>query len=141
MVAQEFQELAEVILSCFIKKPSNRQQMTRALWSHAKKDETVAPYLMYEVFSEFMTVARVEAVFDHLKNRSLGWDHPVFRKYQEQQEEYDRFLVEPPEVEEGVIQCRCGSRKTFSFSKQTRRADESATVFVRCAECNHSFRM
>jgi len=141
MVDKEFRELAEVVLSCFIKKPSNRKEMTRALWSLANKEETIAQYLMYEIFSEFMTVARVEAVFDHLKNKSLGWDHPVFHVYRDQQEEYDRFLVEPPEVEEGVIQCRCGSRKTFSFSKQTRRADESATVFVRCVECNHSFRM
>ncbi|NDF99366.1 MAG: transcription factor S, partial [Chitinophagia bacterium] len=36
---------------------------------------------------------------------------------------------------------RCHSKRTFSFSKQTRRSDESSTVFVRCAMCHHTYRM
>ena len=52
---------------------------------------------------------------------------------QQKMDEYDQFLVKPFEVEEGVLECnKCGSKKTFSYSKQTRAGDEATTVFATC---------
>ena len=150
----DFIKTADKILHHFIKKSGNRYKIAESLWKQAvttysdndncmfKNPEPYAMYLLYELSAEFATDPKVEDFIQRVKNKRSGWDHPVFRPFHHLQKEYDDFLLNPPEVEEGVIQChRCGSKKTFSFSKQTRRADESATVFVRCAECNKSFKM
>lgn len=140
--SDSFFDNAEVVLSTFVKKKENRQKLSNALWKLAKCNEAYATYLLYEIFTDYLVSPKVTDIFCNVKQRNIGWNHTFFKTFQKEQEEYDQFLVSPPEVEEGVIQCsRCGSKKTFSFSKQTRRADESATVFVRCAECGKSFRM
>ena len=59
----------------------------------------------------------------------------MFAELKRRQAELDEFLVNPFEVEEGVLECACGSRKTFSYQKQTRAADESATTFAQCVTC------
>jgi DNA-directed RNA polymerase subunit M/transcription elongation factor TFIIS len=39
-------------------------------------------------------------------------------------------------VAEGDLQCgKCGSKRIHRIEKQTRSADESATVFCHCSEC------
>ena len=53
--------------------------------------------------------------------------------------------VEPADEEEeetGSIQCRkCLSYNVQTFERQTRGADEPATIFAHCMKCNKSFRM
>ena len=45
------------------------------------------------------------------------------------------------EVSEGAFQCRkCGSRETIAVEKQLRAADEPATIFVTCVQCNNAWR-
>ena len=139
---KEFLENADIVLCSFLQKPTNRWNVAKTLWKNAGSDAEYANYLLYDVFAEYLVSPKVDDVFFSIRQNHIGWNHPVFQAFKKQQKEYDDFLTQPPEVEEGVIECsRCGSKKTFSFSKQTRRADESATVFVRCANCGKSFRM
>jgi DNA-directed RNA polymerase subunit M/transcription elongation factor TFIIS len=57
-------------------------------------------------------------------------------------DEIDDFLVNPFEVDEGVLDChKCGSNKTFSYTKQTRGGDESTTVFVVCSKCKSRWKI
>ena len=138
----DFLENAEIVLSSFIKKSQNRLNVAKALWKLSDENIEEANYLLYDVFAEYLVSPKLEDIFTSIRQNHIGWNHPVFQTFKEYQKEYDDFLTKPPELEEGVIECsRCGSKKTFSFSKQTRRADESATVFVRCANCGKSFRM
>ena len=138
----DFLENAEIVLSSFIKKPQNRLNIAKTLWKLSGEDIDDANYLLYDVFAEYLVSPKLDDIFTSIRQNHIGWNHPVFQTFKEYQREYDDFLTKPPELEEGVIECsRCGSKKTFSFSKQTRRADESATVFVRCANCGKSFRM
>lgn len=139
---KDFLENADTVLASFIKKQVNRVNTAKVLWKRAEGNPDYANYLLYEVFAEYLVSPKLEEVLGSIKSKTIGFSHPVFEEYKIQRMEYDTFLMNPPELEEGVIECtRCGSRKTFSFSKQTRRADESATVFVRCAQCGKSFRM
>jgi len=139
---QEYNEFSEIILASFIKKPTNRENITKALWKLSNKDVSYAKYLLYEIFADYMVSPKLDELFSNIQQNHLGWNHHDFQSLKKNQKEYDDFLMNPPQLEEGVIECsRCGSKKTFSFSKQTRRADESATVFVRCADCGKSFRM
>lgn len=139
---EEWQEICDMVLTSFITKETNRQNMTKALWSLSNKNLEEAKYLLFELLSDYLVKPRTNDLFRRIQKGELGWSHPELIAVQQRFQESDNFLINPPEVEEGVLQCnRCGSHKTFSFSKQTRRADESATVFVRCANCNHSFRL
>ncbi|GHV49493.1 hypothetical protein AGMMS49579_01350 [Spirochaetia bacterium] len=55
------------------------------------------------------------------------------------EEEEIEYLECPPIIEEGVLKCKCGSSKVYSFSKQTRRCDESTTVFALCYVCKNKW--
>lgn len=53
------------------------------------------------------------------------------------------FHESPTQVQEGVIECpRCKSLDTLHFERQTRSADEAATVYCRCRNpcCNNTWR-
>jgi len=99
-------------------------------------------YLAYETATEFMYCNNIHQVVEQLQKKNVAWNHPNFDSIREDFAEQDDFLENPPQVEEGVMECkRCHSKRTFSFSKQTRRSDESATVFIRCSNCSYMYRM
>jgi DNA-directed RNA polymerase subunit M/transcription elongation factor TFIIS len=75
-----------------------------------------------------------------LDNTQRLWDHPLFEKHKKRIQEENSFIANPIEIEEGVLECgRCGSKKTFSYSKQTRGADEPMTTFATCVECDNEW--
>lgn len=139
---EEWVDLAEEILGLIVTKPKNRENVIRALWSHSGQNLQYAKYLLFEMFSDYLVNPKINELFGRLRNKKICWDHIEFHGIKNKFAEIDNFFLSPPEVEEGVLECKkCGSKKTFSFSKQTRRADESATVFVRCADCGAAFRL
>ena len=139
---EDFEFNCNVSLNSFIKKESNRKTIAKMLWRLANQDPIYANYLCFEIMADFLCYFKLQDTFQNIKNKKIGWNHSNFEHLDRKQKEYDDFLVNPPQVEEGVIEChKCGSKKTFSFSKQTRRADESATVFVRCSNCGNTFKM
>jgi DNA-directed RNA polymerase subunit M/transcription elongation factor TFIIS len=72
----------------------------------------------------------------NLERGLVGWNHPIFAKLNQQQQEQDDYVKTPIEVEEGVLQClKCGSKKVFSASIQTRAADEPMTTIASCTKC------
>lgn len=71
------------------------------------------------------------------------WNHPMYDSFKQEVKERDDFLLNPFVVQEGIFECfKCGSKRTYSFSKQSRSSDEGTSVFVRCAKCgaNWSYR-
>jgi len=48
---------------------------------------------------------------------------------------YDNY-----DVEEGIYQCKCGSKKTRSYSLQLRRSDEPSTTFISCLICGNKWK-
>lgn len=63
------------------------------------------------------------------------WSHPIWHQWKTIEEEEDYFHTMELDFEEGVFECSCGSKKTISFQKQTRSADEGSTTFVTCVVC------
>jgi hypothetical protein len=54
--------------------------------------------------------------------------------------EEDDFIENPFQVEEGVLECyKCGSKRTISYTKQTRSADEPASVIATCINCKNKW--
>jgi hypothetical protein len=66
------------------------------------------------------------------------WQLTNFERFSIEAKEYDKYIISPHEVQEGVLQCRkCHCRKIFSFSRQVRSGDEPTTVFASCTKCRH----
>jgi len=74
-----------------------------------------------------------------LQNK-LGWNHKQFEKHKKVQQEQDDYILNPFEVEEGVVQCpKCKSFKVFSVAVQTRSADEPTTTMAQCTQCKYKW--
>ncbi|CCV02278.1 Putative transcription elongation factor TFIIS [Invertebrate iridescent virus 30] len=85
---------------------------------------------------------KLEQIIQYIKNDTLLWSNPAFDKERKKVEEENDFNVCPYEISEGVLQCKkCGCKKIFSFTKQTRSIDEPTTVFAMCSnkECNNKW--
>ena len=67
--------------------------------------------------------------------QKIGFNNNVFTKHKINQSNEDEFIKNPFKVEEGAIECKCGSKRTLSFTKQSRSCDEPASVIVKCIEC------
>jgi DNA-directed RNA polymerase subunit M/transcription elongation factor TFIIS len=77
-------------------------------------------------------------VIDKLDANGYGFNHPTFDELRRKQREQDDYISAPYEVEEGVVQCgKCGSKRVFSSSVQTRAADEPMTTIAFCVECKN----
>lgn len=79
-------------------------------------------------------------VISILNSGVIGWNHSNFNEIAVAQAEIFSYIECPYEIIDGMFSCsKCGNKKTISYSKQTRSADEGMTTFVFCAnkECRH----
>ena len=80
----------------------------------------------------------IDKILIDSKNKAHCWDHECFENVKKRLHEHDDFVVHPFEVEEGVIQClKCNSKRTYTYSKQTRGSDEPTSIFAQCVKCNN----
>ena len=86
--------------------------------------------LTYDVHTTNMT-----GVLKDLKEGKYGWHHKSLGTYRDIEYEQDAFIIQPFEIIEGVVECKCGSKRVYTFSKQTRSGDESITTFNECLIC------
>jgi DNA-directed RNA polymerase subunit M/transcription elongation factor TFIIS len=128
-------------LCCLLfKKKQNSERLVEFLKTHYSPEEV--EYLLYEIVVEYLYTDNLHQVMEQVQKKEIGWNHPNFSQISQDLQEEDDFIQNPPVVEEGVMECsKCHSKRTFSFSKQTRRSDESATVFVRCSNCNYTYKI
>lgn len=79
-------------------------------------------------------------LFKNVEKYQDVWNLPNFLKFRLEDEEFNKFIITPIEVVEGILQClKCKSNKIFSFSKQTRSGDEPTSVFAKCSNCHHKW--
>lgn len=129
------------LCSLLFKKKENSNRLIMFLQT-ITKDQQELEYLLYEIVVEYLFTDNLKQVMEQAQKKEFVWNHPNFNKIQQEFQEEDDFIQNPPVVEEGVMECtKCHSKRTFSFSKQTRRSDESATVFIRCSNCNYTYKI
>lgn len=81
-------------------------------------------------------------IMNNIKDKNFLYFTEQFDKYTDEINELDDFLNNPFEVDEGVLTCnKCGSNKTYSYTKQTRGGDESTTVFAMCSNCQSKWKI
>lgn len=73
---------------------------------------------LYQLVGDILNGSKLKPLLNKLKNEELGWNHSCFDNIAFRINEQNEFLTNPFEVEEGVLECRCGSRRVFSYSKQ-----------------------
>lgn len=120
------------------------KQILQYLKEQVEDDVESMENIVYELRVLYHHEAKkdMRMVAERVREGAFAWNHPSFEQEKATMERLDEFILKPPQIEEGVLKCkRCGSRRTFSFSKQTRRSDEAATVFVQCAQCSLTFRL
>jgi DNA-directed RNA polymerase subunit M/transcription elongation factor TFIIS len=138
---EEEKERVSMMLS-WIPSDSERKQVEKEVDLLCEGEEEWKKYLYYELSCEMHFCHLPNVVCDMVRQHSVIWDHPNFENIQQHFKEQDDFIQKPPEIEEGVLECRrCKSKRTFSFSKQTRRSDEGSTVFARCFDCQYTYKM
>lgn len=92
---------------------------------------------LIDVYIKLQNKENIIDIFRKLSEQQMNWNDTKFDNCKKKIEEYDLFIEKPFEIEDGVIECnKCGSKQTYSYTKQTRSGDEATTVFSVCAKCN-----
>jgi DNA-directed RNA polymerase subunit M/transcription elongation factor TFIIS len=91
---------------------------------------------IYQIIEDIHQGSKLKPLLINIKKNLIGWEHPHFNNVRNRMKEQDEFIETPLEVVEGILECRCGSKRVFSYSKQTRGADEPSSTFAQCVACN-----
>ncbi len=93
-------------------------------------------------YNEFLYHIINENNHENIFNKKIGLDHTFFDTYKNLEQEENEFITNPMVVDEGVFECsKCSSKRTISWGKQIRSGDEGTSVFAKCIECNHNWRI
>ena len=97
--------------------------------------------LCMDTVSKIKNGTKLNTLLSQIKSGNFGFNSSHFASYKQELDEQHNFIENPFEVDEGVLECtKCGSRKTISFSKQTRGGDEGTTVFAKCVTCGKTWK-
>ena len=135
--------------SDIIRDKSNRVKIYNFLQNYTKEQitnesdyEELLYYIFYELHVEWNIFPSLKELFSTIKKKKFAYNHGNYDLVRREIQEEEDFIMNPPMVDEGVIQCKkCKSSRTISFNKQTRSGDEAVSVFVRCVDCGAQFRM
>lgn len=93
-------------------------------------------------YKEFLYHIINENNHENIFNSKIGLDHTFFDTYKNLEQEENEFITNPMVVDEGIFECpKCSSKRTISWGKQIRSGDEGTSVFAKCIECNHNWRI
>ena len=122
-------------LMTVISKEQNINIIEKKVFEISNDDENIYKNILYQVINDIINGKKLKDILDELKNGNILWKHPSMDIYRKEEEEQDEFIVNPFQVEEGIVECRCGSKRVYSYSKQTRSGDEGITSFHQCLKC------
>ena len=122
-------------LMTVISKEQNINIIEKKVFEISNDDENIYKNILYQVINDIINGKKLKDILDELKNGNILWKHPSMDIYRKEEEEQDEFIVNPFQVEEGIVECRCGSKRVYSYSKPTRSGDEGITSFHQCLKC------
>lgn len=118
------------------KNQKNIKKLESIVFNITKDNEIDYKNLIYEIIGEKLKGKTCNEIVDSLNSQKYLWNNDVFLENRIRIEENDSFIMNPFEVEEGVLTCsKCGNNRTYSYSKQTRSSDEPMSTFAQCMNC------
>jgi DNA-directed RNA polymerase subunit M/transcription elongation factor TFIIS len=137
-----FRDTGKEALGLYLKNAKNIEAFDKLIYEISEDNEDKYNEILLEVISYIAEKKSLKEIVEILQDEEIGYDSEHFDDIRFLQEEQDNFIIKPFEIEEGVLECgKCGSKKTFSYSKQTRGGDEGTTVFAECANCGNRWKM
>ena len=72
-----------------------------------------------------------------IKETGIGgnWNHPKFDNARKEFDTMIFIISRKDRVAEGILECKCGSRKIISTQVQSRSRDEGMSIFAKCSVC------
>lgn len=135
----EYRKFCKLFLQKFITSEKNISIIEKAIFECANEEDEYN-IVAHEVLFLLKEGFKQADILKTLKAKKVGWNNPEFNDVAFKQKEQDDFTISPFQVEEGVLKCpKCGGCKSFSYSKQTRSADEPMTTFATCVNCKHKW--
>lgn len=117
-----------------LQKEENVVTFEKYIYQNYGEDVDTYNHNLYEIVNE-LTPQNMQQVLTDIKQKKYGWEHKSLSVYRDIEYEQDCFIIQPFEIIEGIVECKCGSKRVYSFSKQTRSGDESITTFNECLVC------
>lgn len=141
MSTESFRKIGIKTLESVLKVPKNVEMIEKYIYiSSSELDQTSYKTILFQVMDEISSGNKLKDIVSNLKDNKYYWNHSVFKVVTNKIREQDEFLLNPFEVEEGVLECHCGSKRVFSYSKQVRSSDEKTTIFAQCVECKKKWK-
>jgi len=125
-------------LSQHLKIEKNINILEQKIYNLADSQQTYIDILM-SVITQIQENVKLKDIMAQLKSEKYGFCHQKYEETNSLLQEQYSFLENPFEVDEGVLECKCGSKRTISFSKQIRGGDEGTTVFAKCVDCGRTW--
>lgn len=121
-------------LKTVLKSEKNINILENAIHDQCENDDEYKE-ILFEIINDINNKQTLQNVLTKIKSDRTKWNNDCFNSVKESIFEQDEFIENPFEIEEGVIQCNCGSRRVFSYSKQVRSLDEGCNLFAQCIAC------
>jgi len=128
-------------------KINNEKQVETIIYENSKnKDEyfRMLKYLLGAIVSTDMSInknIKLNTIINDIISKKIDFDKDNIFKNNDQEFRLEiNKLLTPINVVEGIQCKRCKSKNTISTERQTRRADEPPTLFVKCLNCGYEWR-
>ena len=91
---------------------------------------------IFQTVGDIISGKKLVSILSCIKEEKVGWEHACFETVCNRINEQNEFIVNPFNVEEGVLKChKCGSKRVFSYNKMTKSSDEMTSTFAQCIAC------
>ena len=143
MKMDEIRDKGKIALRKFLSKEQNvsilEKCINEAVINHIGiKTETFSEIynnIIYQLINDIINKKELKEILKSIKNNEILWKHQSLKDLIDDEIEQDDFIIQPFEIVEGIAECRCGSKRVYSYTKQTRGGDESSTTFNECLKC------
>jgi DNA-directed RNA polymerase subunit M/transcription elongation factor TFIIS len=139
---EDFRDKGLLALNKVLKNKQNIDIIEKNIYGITKinltdKDDIERLYLysIYQIINDISRGYKLKDILLIIKNNKLNWNHSFFQDIKNDEIDEDNFIIKPFEIEEGVMTCNCGSKRVFSYQKQSRGADETASTYAECMLC------
>ena len=138
-----FRVKAKEALKCVMARENNINIFEKNIYDVTEKklkdNEDLETVYFKNVFQIVMDIKenkdKLGDILKNIKEGKLHFNHTHLETLIYEEREQDNFIITPFEIEEGVLQCKCGSKRVFSYQKQSRGGDESSSTYAECTSC------